>query len=190
MQTAANSHDVTQLLLDWSRGDAMALDSLIESVYGELRWRAASLLRRERAEHTLQPTALVNEAFLRLVDQDRVDWRNRAQFFGLAAQAMRRVLVDHARRRLSAKRGAGALTVVFDEALGGVSQRGTDLVALDDALEALNKLAPRQSKVVELRYFGGLTIADAAVVLGVSPATVKLDWNMAKAWLYRQMAAD
>ncbi len=189
MTELKRSRDVTQLLVDWRSGDSSALNLVIERVHGDLRKRAAAYLRRERFDHTLQPTALVNEAFLRLVDQTRVDWRSRSQFLAIAAQSMRRILVDHARRRRSAKRGSGVTGVVFDEAIGGPG-RGIELVALDDALHALGRLQPRQSRVVELRYFGGLGIEEVAAVLDVSPGTIKRDWAMAKAWLYRELKAD
>ncbi len=188
MTAADGSADLTQLLLDWESGDRSAQERLLRQVYEDLHRRAARYLRRERAGHTLQPTALVNEAYLRLVDQQRAGWKSRAQFFGVAAQAMRRILVDHARRRSAAKRGDGVSILPLDEAIGSPYRRDADLVALDDALEALAKFAPRPSRVVELRFFGGLSIDETAAALGVSPATVKTDWKQAKTWLFRQIS--
>ncbi len=184
------SPDVTQLLLDWQAGDPTALDRLMPAVMTELQLRARRQLRRERAGHTLQPTALVNEAYMRLVDQKRVRWRNRAQFYGVAAGMMRRILVDHARRRRAVRRGENPLLLPLDEALDASDSRGVDLIALDDALEALAALDTRSSRVVELRFFGGLTIEEAAEVLEVSPATVKVDWSMARAWLRKEIAHE
>ncbi len=160
-------------------------------VYDELRRLAASYLSRERAGHTLQPTALVNEAFLRLVDQTQVTWQNRAHFLGVAAQAMRRILVDHARRKRAAKRGEGAIHVSF-EMLGSVSGPSRDVALddLDDALDDLARLEPRQARVVELRFFGGLSIEEAAQVMGTSPATTKRDWTVARAFLHRALVGD
>ena len=175
---------MTELLLEWEAGDAEALDRLLPLVYDDLHRRAASSFRRERPGHTLQPTALVNEVFLRLVDQRRVEWKSRAHFFGVAAQAMRRVLVDHARRRSAAKRGDDAVVLSFDEELVPGLAPDLDLLALDQALDALAELDRRQSRIVELRFFGGLTIDETAAALGVSPATVKNDWQMARAWLF------
>ena len=179
---------VTKLLLDWESGDPGVEERLMPLLYDDLHRRAEHYLRRERRGHTLQPTALVNEAYLRLVDQKRAGWKCRAQFFGVAAQAMRRILVDHARRRSTEKRGDGVSILPLDEAIGSPWKRDADLVALDDALEALAKLAPRASRVVELRFFGGLTIDETAAALEISPATVKTDWQQAKAWLYRQLS--
>ena len=179
---------VTKLLLDWESGDPSVEERLMPLLYDDLHRRAEHYLRRERRGHTLQPTALVNEAYLRLVDQKRAGWKCRAQFFGVAAQAMRRILVDHARRRSTEKRGDGVSILPLDEAIGSPWKRDADLVALDDALEALAKLAPRASRVVELRFFGGLTIDETAAALEISPATVKTDWQQAKAWLYRQLS--
>jgi RNA polymerase sigma factor (TIGR02999 family) len=180
--------DVTRLLQRWSLGDRKALDGVVEALQAELRRLAASYMRRERAGHTLQATALVNEAYLRLVDQNRVDWKSRAHFFGIAAQVMRRLLVDHARRRSTMKRDAAAGAVVFDDNLAAVDVRPRALVALDDALRDLERLDPRQAKVVELRYFAGLDIEEVAELLGISPATVKRDWATARAWLHHQLA--
>ena len=177
--------DVTQLLLDWSAGDADALDRLVPLVSEELRRRAGRYLRRERAGHTLQPTALVNEAYLRLVDHPWVGWRNRAHFFAIAARVMRQILVDHARRRRAAKRGETLITLHPDDAVATSSEPDVNLIALDEALAALAGFAPRQCRIIELRFFGGLTIRETAEMLEVSPATVKLDWSMARAWLFK-----
>jgi RNA polymerase sigma factor (TIGR02999 family) len=182
------SHSVTQMLLDWSRGDHDALDKLIPIVYDELRLRAARYLRRERSGHTLQTTALIHEAYLRLVEQKQVQWQNRAHFFAIAAQLMRRILVDHARGRGAAKRGGADIRLTLDDAMAAVAGMDVNLMALDEALNRLAEIDPRQSRVVELRYFSGLSIEETAEVLGVSPATVKLDWSMAKAWLRREMS--
>ena len=176
--------DVTMLLNAWSDGSQDALDELMPLVYQELRKLARSYLRAERPEHTLQPTALVNEAYLRLVDQRNVRWQNRRHFFGIAAQLMRRILVDHARKRQSEKRGGGEALIPLDEAKG-VPVKARDLVALDDALKDFATIDPRSAKIVELRQFGGLSIDETADVLEISPATVKRDWTVAKAWLRR-----
>lgn len=180
---------VTQLLVDWGNGDHQALEKLTPLVYQELKRLAARYLRRERREHTLQSTALVHEAWLRLIDQNHVHWQNRAQFFGIAGEMIRRILIDHARNRQAAKRGDGAIKLSLDEALGAPDRRDFDLVALDDALKDLAKLDPKQGKLVELRFFAGLSIEESAEVLGVSPATVKREWAAAKAWLYRELSA-
>jgi RNA polymerase sigma factor (TIGR02999 family) len=183
------SHDVTQLLVNWSQGDKEALNELMPLVYDELRRLAKAYLRRERPDHTLQGTAVVHEAFLRLIDQNRVQWQNRAHFFGVAAQMIRHILVDHARAQLAEKRGGGAAKLSLDEALAVAGGPDVDLIKLDDALKGLTKLDPQQSKIVELRFFGGLTIEETAEVLSISPATVKRDWVMAKAWLHRTLTA-
>lgn len=183
----AAPNDITQLLLDWEAGSQEAVERLTPLVFEDLRQRARGFLRRERRGHTLQPTALVNEAYLRLVDQNRVGWRNRAQFFGVAAKMMRRILVDHARKRSAAKRGDGHSLLPLEEAGLPSAGRGSDLVALDEALRALADFAPRPSRVVELRFFGGLSIEETGQVLEISPATVKLDWKMARTWLYREL---
>ena len=176
--------DVTMLLNAWGDGKQDALDELMPLVYQELRKLARSYLRAERPEHTLQPTALVNEAYLRLVDQKNVRWQNRRHFFGIAAQLMRRILVDHARKRQSEKRGGGQTLILFEDAKG-VPAKARDLVALDDALNDFATIDPRSAKIVELRQFGGLSIDETAEVLEISPATVKRDWTVAKAWLRR-----
>ena len=176
--------------MDWSKGDQRALEQLTPIVYSELRRLADRHLRRERPNHTLQSTALVHEAWMKLIDQRSVVWQNRAHFFGVAAQLIRRILVDYARNRHAAKRGAHAPKLSLDEAIEVPSQRGLDLMALDDALEGLAKIDPQQSRVVELRFFAGLSIEETAEVLGISPATVKRDWVSAKAWLYREMGGS
>lgn len=180
--------EVTRLLVNWSNGDAQALDQLTPLVYAELRRLAGRYLRRERPDHTLQSTALVHEAYMRLIDQRSVHWQNRAHFFGVAAQLIRRILVDHARAHHAAKRGAHAPKLSLDEALAVPGGRDLDLLSLDDALEGLAKLDPQQSRIVELRFFAGLSIEETAEVVGVSPATVKREWSSAKAWLYRELS--
>jgi len=183
----AKDQDVTQLLLDWSSGKDRALERLIPVVAGELHARAQRYLAREGPGHTLQPTALVNEVYLRLVDQRRVSWQNRAQFFGFAAETMRRILVDHARAQKAWKRGHGASKIPIEEVMGLPEQRCVDIIALDDALKTLATMDPRQSRMVELRFFGGLTIDETAEVLGVGVATVSRDWLAVKAWLHREL---
>ena len=182
------SENVTQLLVDWSRGNKEALDRLVPIVYQELRRQAARYLKRERAGHTLQTTALIHEAYLRLVDQKNVHWQNRAHFFGIAAQLMRRILVDHARARNRAKRGGSYIRVSLNEESAVASAKDLDIVALDQALNRLAEIDPQQSRVVELRYFSGLNVDETAEVLGISPATVKREWRMAKAWLHREIS--
>jgi RNA polymerase sigma factor (TIGR02999 family) len=182
------SQDVTRLLVNWSNGDQAALEELAPLVYGELRRLAARYLRKERSDHTLQSTALVNEAFIRLVDQRSVKWQNRAHFFGVAAQMIRRILVDHARNRQAHKRGSGAPKLSLDEAIALPERRDLDLVLLDDALNSLAKVDAQQARIVELRFFTGLTVEETAEVLGISPATVKRDWVTAKAFLYRDIS--
>lgn len=182
--------DVTALLDDWSRGNESALDQLLPVVYMELRRMAARQLRKERAGHTLQPTALVHEVYLRLVDQRQVDWQHRAHFFGVAAQIMRRILVDHARRHAAGKRGAGVRCLSLEDAQDIPASSEMPVLAFDHALDRLQQVDPGLARIVELRAFGGLTIEDAAHVLKVSPSTVKRDWRTAKAWLNRELAAD
>ncbi len=179
--------EVTQLLLDWDAGDASALDRLMPLVSAELHRRASRHFRRERAGHTLQPTALVNEVYLRLADHRQIGWQNRAHFFAIAARILRRILVDHARQRHAEKRGDTAVTLGSDDLVDAKASRDVDLIALDDALAKLADLEPRQCRVIELRFFGGLTIKETAEVLEISPATVKLDWNMARAWLFKRL---
>ena len=177
---------VTQLLLAWRNGDAAALNELTPLVYDELHRLAGAYLRRERRGHTLQTSGLVNEAFVRLIGQ-RADWQNRAHFFGIAAQLMRRILVDYARNRQATKRGGNELHLALDEALDEAEAQHADLVALDDALSSLAKFDPRQSRIVELRYFGGLTIQEVAEVLSLSDSTIEREWNIARAWLQREL---
>jgi RNA polymerase sigma factor (TIGR02999 family) len=184
-----NPQQLTRLLIGWSDGNKEALDELMPLVYDELRRLAAAYLRRERPDHTLQSGALVSEAYLRLIDQSRVRWKNRAHFFGVAAQMMRRILVDHARNRVAMKRGAGATLISINDAIVGKDMQNLDLIALDDALTKLAGFDEQQSKIVELRFFGELSIEETAEVLGISPATVKRDWAVAKAWLFRQMSS-
>ena len=184
----SSSKNVTQLLADWGSGDKQALEELMAVVYQELHRLANYYLRRERQGHTLQATALINEAYLKIIDQHSVNWQNRAHFFGVAAQMMRRILVDHARSHLYAKRGGGAQKLTLDEALSVPQQeRDLELVALDDALQKLEEMDAQQAKIIELRFFGGLTIEETAEVLSISPATVKREWSWAKAWLYNEI---
>ena len=179
---------VTALLDEWSRGDRAALDELMPLVEAELHRLARSHMSRERPGHTLQTTAVVNEAYIRLAEWEGVRWQNRAHFFGIAAQIMRRIMIDHARRRRQLKRGGeAAVRVTLDESALAVNQRGEELLALDVALEELTRKYPRKGRVVELRYFGGLTEKEAGEVLGVDERTVKRDWTFARAWLKREM---
>ena len=190
-ERAANGESgVTELLIDWSNGDEGALDRLIPLVYEELRAIAQRHLSREESGHTLQSTALVHEAYLRLVDQDRVKWQNRAHFFAVSAQLIRRILVDHARRRQAGKRGGAAPELTLDESLVAAQDKKMDLVALDDALNDLARMEPQQARVVELRFFGGLTIAESAKALDMAPATVQRHWVTARAWLFRELHED
>jgi RNA polymerase sigma-70 factor (ECF subfamily) len=185
--TIPSQQDVTRLLVRLTDGDRGVLDELLPVVYGELRKLASSYLRRERVGHTLQPTALVHEAYMRLVDQTQVQWQNRAHFFGVAAQMMRRILVDHARAHEAEKRGGEFQKLSLDENIDVSGERDVNLVALDDALNLLAEVDPQKSKIVELRFFGGLSVEETAEVLGVSAPTVKRQWRMAKAWLYGQV---
>jgi RNA polymerase sigma factor (TIGR02999 family) len=178
---------ISGLLQSWAAGDVQARDSLLPLVYMELRRRARGYLRRERPDHTLQPTALVHEAYLKLAGQDRAGWKNRAQFFGVAAQMMRRILVDHARERQSAKRPGSALRVALDDQVGAADQRDCDLLQLDEALSELAALDPRQGQIVEFRYFAGMSESEVADALSVSRSTVTREWQMARAWLYRRL---
>ncbi|MFN2502421.1 MAG: sigma-70 family RNA polymerase sigma factor [Pyrinomonadaceae bacterium] len=178
---------ITQMLLDWSEGDQSALDRMMPIVYSELHRLAHHYMNRERVGHTLQTSALVNEAYLRLVDQRNVRWNNRAHFFAIAAQMMRRILVDYARNHLYAKRGGGALHVSLDQAQLASNEPTAEVTALDEALTKLESIDPQQARVVELRFFGGLTIKETATALGISVDTVKREWSTAKAWLYREM---
>ncbi len=191
MSTPSSSRqEVTQLLGDWSSGDAGALERLIPLVQPELHRLAHHYMSRERAGHTLQTTALINEAYLRLADNSRPVWQNRSHFVAAAAQLMRRIMVDHARERLSLKRGGGAVRVTLDETALVTQTRSEELLALDEALESLATQDPRKSQIVELRYFGGLTAEETADFLKLSLRTVEREWNMAKAWLYRELSAE
>ena len=183
-----DTHEVTQLLIDWSNGDRAALDNLVPLVEQELRRLAHRYMTRERVDHTLQTTALVNEAYIRLVNRENVHWQNRAHFFGIAAQLMRTILVDHARSHATAKRGGAAGKLQLDEALVVSEQKASEVIALDDALNRLTLMDSQQSRIVELRFFGGLTVEETAEVLHLSPATIKREWTTAKAWLYQELA--
>ena len=183
-----SSEGITKLLIDWGKGDQAALEKLMPLVYSELRRLASNYLRRERAEHTLQPTALVNEAYLKLIDQRNAKWQNRAHFFGISAQLMRRILVDHARQHQAVKRGGSAqqrVSITTVEKL--IKEPEIDLLALNEALDELARMDPQQSQIVELKFFGGLSIEEIAEVLGIGHATVERDWKMARAWLRRQL---
>lgn len=186
MAEPSPQRDVTELLTNL-KNSRDAEDQLLPLVYDELRRLAASYMRRENAGHTLQATALVHEAYLQLVDQTRVTWQNRAHFFGVAARLMRRILVDHARARNAAKRGGGGQKLTLQEAVGLLGNRDVELEALDDALTDLARLDPQQSRIVELRFFGGLTVEETAEVLGTSPSTIEREWRTARAWLHSQL---
>ena len=186
----ASTHEVTHLLQAWSGGEQGALDKLVPLVYQELHRLAQRYMAQERPGQTLQATALVNEAYLRLVDVKQVNWQNRAHFFGVSAQLMRRILVDLARARRSLKRGGEVQAVSLDDALMVSPEPGPDLVALDDALQALSAMDPRRGQVVELRFFGGLSVEETAEVVRVSPETVMHDWKLAKAWLLRELGGN
>jgi RNA polymerase sigma factor (TIGR02999 family) len=179
--------EITQLLMNWSQGDRAALDQLVPLVYPELRRLAKRHMGRENPDHTLQTSALINEAYLKLVDQQGVEWQNRAHFFAMAAQVMRHILVDHARTRNYAKRGGGAPKVALDEATTLTERRAAELIALDDALRGLAKLDERRSQIIELRFFGGLSLDETAEVMNISPSTVQREWRAAKAWLHHTM---
>jgi len=183
--------DVTQLLAQWSGGDQAALDRLMPLVYGELRRLASAYLRRERSNHTLQSTALVHEAFMRMVHQHDVQWKNRAHFFAIAAQMIRRILVDYARSQHAEKRGSGAVKLALDDAMAvPLAGSDVDLLGLNDALDLLTELDERQSRIVELRFFTGLSIEETAEVMQISPATIKREWQTARAWLFREMTRN
>jgi len=188
-QTDGQAGAVSRLLRAWGSGDLQARDDLVPVVYRELQRRAGAYLRRERSDHTLQPTALVHEAFIRLMGQDRVAWQNRAHFFAMAAQMMRRILVDHARGHQAAKRPDGGVKVMLDDRIGAAQPRACECIALDQALVELTRLDPRQGQIVELRYFGGLSEQEVGEVLSISRATVTREWQTARAWLYRRMTA-
>ncbi len=179
---------MTQLLLAWNRGDQKALDRLMPVVYEELRRLARTYMRRERPDHSLGATALVHEAYIKLIDQKQVGWQNRAQFYALSSQIIRNILVDHARRRSRLKRGGDVFKLSLEAEVDVAGERELDLVRLDDALNALAKLDERQAQIVELRFFAGLSIEDTAEAMGISPATVKREWTMARAWLARELA--
>ncbi|MEA2204122.1 MAG: hypothetical protein QOE77_898 [Blastocatellia bacterium] len=181
-------HEITQLLAEWSDGNQTALDKLYPLVYDELHRMARRYMRREQKGHTLQTTALINEAYVRLVDQKHVHWANRAHFFAISAQIMRRILIDHARRHAYAKRGGGAEKISLDETAIVAKERAPDLLVLDEALNRLAEIDPRRGQVVELRYFGGLNNEEIAGVLKISENTVTRDWNMARAWLYQELS--
>ena len=185
-----SSSQVTDFLLRWSEGDVAAREALIPLVYDELRRVARQCLASQRPDHTLQSTALVHEAYMRLVGRTSVHWENRVHFFAVAAQLMRRILVDHARKQHAAKRGGNHLTLTLDESVALPKKRELDLVALDDALSELAKLDERQSRIVELRFFGGLSIEDSSHVLDISPAKVRREWATARTWLYEQMSPE
>lgn len=183
--------DITNLLIDWNGGDKAALEKLMPLVYSELRRIAHRHLKRESPGRTLQTTALVHEAYFKLIDQTRVNWQNRAQFYGVSANMMRRILLDHARKRLRHKRGGGAFKISLDEGTIDVSdERASELVALDEALEKLSKEDPVKARLVELRYFGGLSIEETAEVMGISTATIIRHWRIVKAWLYKEIVGD
>jgi RNA polymerase sigma factor (TIGR02999 family) len=181
------SKQVSELLATWNKGDAEAREALMPLVYNELRKLAASHLRRERSDHTLQPTALVHELYLRLAEQKNVRWQDKKHFFGVTTQLMRRILVDHARSHIADKRGSGIPKASLNEAIAMSRERPAELLALDESLTQLASADPQQGRIVELRIFAGLTIEQTAQVLGISPATVKRDWNLAKAWLLREI---
>jgi RNA polymerase sigma-70 factor, ECF subfamily len=187
---ARSPHEITQLLAEWSDGNQTALDKLYPLVYDELHRMANRYMKRERRDHTLQTTALINEAYVRLVEQKNVHWENRAHFFAISAQIMRRILIDHARRHAYAKRGGGAQKVSLDETAIVASDPASDMLLLDEALTRLAEMDPRRGQVVELRYFGGLNNEEIAGVLKISENTVTRDWNMARAWLYQELSGS
>lgn len=182
--------DVTQLLAAWSRGDPNAFEALVPLVYDDLHKRAHHYLRRERPGHTLQTTGLVHEAYLKLVHQDRADWKTRGQFLGVASQVMRRILVDAARERLAAKRGGGEAAIALDDSIADGATSAIDVLALNDALERLADMDPRQARIVELRYFADLNVEDTAAALDISSGTVKREWSSARAWLFKQLQGE
>jgi len=186
--TASTAEGITELLIAWNQGDQGARDELMPLVYDELRRLARGYLRRERPDHTLQPTALVHEAFLRLIDQSKVNWQNRAHFFGIAARLMRQILINYAEARRAAKRGGSDARVSLNDVGHLAVEQEMDLVALNEALKNLERMDPQQGRIVELRYFSGLTIEEIAEVMGVSPATVKREWSTARAWLRRELS--
>ncbi|HVN78465.1 MAG TPA: sigma-70 family RNA polymerase sigma factor [Terriglobia bacterium] len=181
------TQEITELLINLSKGDQQAASKLIPIVYGELRRLARHYMRQERQDHTLQTTALVHEAYLRLIEQRQTNWQNRAHFFGIAAQLMRRILLDHARASHAGKRGGGEERLPLEEGLVFSTEKSVELIALDQALDRLAELSPRQSRIVELRFFGGLSVEETAEVMGIAPKTVKRDWSVARAWLHREV---
>ena len=181
-------HEITQLLLAWRKGERSALDELIPLVQSELRRLARGYMRRQKPDHTLQTTALVNEAFLRLVDSNRVNWQDRNHFFAICAQLMRRILVDFARKKSSLKRGGDGVHITLNENVDVVDEKAAEVLALDEALKRLATMNERQSRIVELRYFGGLTEDEVAETLDISTRTVRRDWNLARAWLFRELS--
>lgn len=189
-QPDPGKQDITQILCEWSEGNQEALDKLMPLVHSELRLQASRYMRGEKQDHLLQTTALVNEAYLRLIDTSRVRWQNRAHFFAVAAQMMRRILVDFARSRNYQKRGGGMFRVSLGDAESLASEKSSDFVALDEALESLASIDQRKAKVVEMRFFGGLSVDETAEVLKVSPDTVMRDWRLAKVWLLRELSGD
>ena len=186
----SSKQEITQRLIAWNGGESGALEDVINAVYKELRRMADRYLRHEDSGHSLQPTALVHEAYLRLIDQTQVTWQNRAHFFGVAAQMMRRILVDHARTKHRTKRGGSERTISLEEVLDTGSEKTADLVALDEALKCLAEIDQRKSEVVEMRFFGGMSVEETAAALAVSPQTVMRDWKLAKAWLYKELKKD
>ncbi|HEV2828829.1 MAG TPA: sigma-70 family RNA polymerase sigma factor [Pyrinomonadaceae bacterium] len=190
MDPVRSPHEITQLLAEWSNGNQTALDKLYPLVYDELHRMANRYMKRERKDHTLQTTALINEAYVRLVEQKDVHWENRAHFFAISAQIMRRILIDHARRHAFAKRGGGAQKVSLDETAIVASGPASNILLLDEALNRLTQMDPRRGQVVELRYFGGLNNEEIAGVLKISENTVTRDWNMARAWLYQELSGS
>ena len=190
MTQPPRQHEITELLAEWRDGNQSALDELYPLVYNELHRLARRYMSRERKGHTLQTTALINEAYVRLVDQKNVQWANRSHFFAISAQIMRRILIDHARRHAYAKRGGGAQQVSLEEAASVAPDQGRELIRLDEALKTLAEMDPRRSQVVEMRYFGGLNNEEIAGVLHISENTVTRDWNMARAWLYQQLTGS
>ena len=187
---APESRDVTQLLIQATSGDRAAMDELLPRIYGELRRLAGGYFKNERGNHTLEPTALVHEAYLRLVDQSRVQWQSRAHFLGVAANMMRRILIDHARRHSAEKRGKGFEIIPLTAAQVAAEERNAEVIAVDTALQEMAKVDPQLSRIVELRYFGGLSIEETAGVMETSPATINRQWRLAKAWLHSQLAKD
>ena len=188
--TTSSPQEITRLLFDWSRGDKAALDKLTPLVYAELRQIARRQMSKERADHTLQATALVNEAYLKMAGQEGFEWQSRAHFFAVCAQVMRHILIDHARTHARDKRGGGVIHVRLDEAAVSVEEQAAEFIALDEALRALEAFDPQKGRIIELRYYGGLSVEEVAEILQISPATVGREWRRAKAWLYRELQKD